>query len=60
MMSRSQDVRRLQSYVRDLRYAVATTTCRETAFAFEKMLKEAEASLNQQEYRLNARESKLL
>lgn len=48
-MSRSQDRGSMQSYVRHLRFAVATTTCRATVDALQQMLREAEAGLERQE-----------
>lgn len=45
MMRHPQEASSLQSHVRSLRYAGATTTCRTTAEILESMLKEAQASL---------------
>lgn len=45
MTPRSDDVESLQTYIRHLRHAVVTTSCRETVAALEQMLSEAEARL---------------
>jgi len=58
--SRLQESASLQSDVRHLRYALVTTTCRETVDVLQKMLKKAEARLERQKQRLNASNSKLL
>lgn len=45
MTPRSENAGSLQSHVRHLRYAVATTTCRKTVAVMQEMLREAEARL---------------
>lgn len=45
MTPRSDDVVSLRTYIRHLRHAVVTTSCRETVAALEQMLSEAEARL---------------
>lgn len=47
MTSRSPDSGSLQSHVRSLRYAVATTTCRTTVAVLQQLLREAEARLQE-------------
>ncbi len=42
---RSENADPLRSYVRNLRNAVATTTCDKTVTALQQMLREAEARL---------------
>lgn len=49
LMSRPQDLGSLDSHVRNLRYAVATTTCRATVAVLKQMLSEAEARLQERE-----------
>lgn len=44
-MPRPGDPASLQRYVRQLRYAVATTTCRATVAVLKQMLSEADARL---------------
>jgi hypothetical protein len=58
MMSHSQDLGSLQSYVRYLRYAVATTTCRSTVDVLQQMLQDAKGRLSTQ--RMNASDAKPL
>lgn len=45
MTPQSEDAGSLQSHVRHLRYAVATTTCRKTVAVMQEMLREAEDQL---------------
>lgn len=59
-MSRSEDLGSLESYVRQLRYAVATTTCRETVAVLKQMLHEAEARVLSNAQKLPATCSKRL
>lgn len=58
MTPRSEDVGLLQTHVRQLRYAVATTSCRKTAEILQKMLDDAETSLRSAAERRNAPNSK--
>jgi len=59
-MFQSQDLGTLKSYIRHLRHAVATTTCRTTADTLKQMLSEAEASLQKKEHkRVGASNSEL-
>jgi hypothetical protein len=60
MTLQSSDPGSLQSYVRHLRHAVATTTCRATVDALQHMLKDAEARLQIDQKRLNASNTKPL
>lgn len=48
MMSPLQDPGSLRSHVRNLRYAIATTTCDATADVLQRMLNEAETRLQKQ------------
>lgn len=43
MTPRTDDLESLRTYIRHLRHAVVTTSCRETVAALEQMLSEAEA-----------------
>jgi hypothetical protein len=48
-MVRLENSGSLQSHIRQLRYAVATTTCRTTSDLLQRMLREAEARLQKQD-----------
>lgn len=48
------------SYIRHLRYALATTTCRATIDLLQQMLREAEANLHKQEQNVDTSRSKPL
>lgn len=47
MKPTAKEVASLRTYIRHLRYALATTTSRETIEALEQMLREAEARLQE-------------
>lgn len=56
----SQNQNPLASQIGQLRYAIATTTCRETVDALQKMLSESEARLKRQNSRAGPSETKTL
>lgn len=60
MMPRSQDLASLQSHIRHLRCAVATTSCGATVDALQRMLSEAESRIQQRDMGLSASSSKRL
>ena len=49
-MSRQADDDQLQSHLLHLRYAVATTTCRQTVAMLRQMLGQAEATLQREQH----------
>lgn len=55
-----EDTKVLRTHVRHLKYAVATTTCRETVAMLRKILNESEARLQTMELRLITCNPKLL
>lgn len=56
----SQTQNPLASHIRHLRYAVATTTCRATVDALQKILNEADARFEQQNRTVSSPNTKLL